>query len=157
MRRTPSKKLREKYLPIHMWELAEKQALRSTLKTFRTGAILTDGVNVISKGCSHVRDKRLPRLYCHAEEHSLANAYDARGLTCLIVTINKGGNYACSSRPCQFCTHLMSNAGIEKVIYAERDNNYDWVISVEKISDLIKRTSPDGINAKYAKQMRLVS
>jgi hypothetical protein len=52
---------------------------------------------------------------------------------------------------------LMFNAGIERVIYAERDNSGDWSVIVEYIDDLIKRTNPGTINSKYAKQMRLVS
>lgn len=157
MRKNPGKNIRSKYLPIWMWDLAEKQAMRSTLKTFKTGAIITDGHSVISKGCSHQRDKPLPRLHCHAEEHCLSRVGRVSGLTCLVVTINKSGNYAWSSKPCQFCTNLMFNAGIERVIYAERDNSGDWSVIVEYIDDLIKRTNPGTINSKYAKQMRLVS
>lgn len=82
-------------------------------------------------------------------------AGDCRGMSCLIVTINKTGNYACSSKPCAFCTHILHKAGIERVIYAERDNSGEWSVNSELVSHLIQRVDPAMIHERYTKQMKV--
>ncbi len=155
MRGKPSKPHRELWLPESIWEQAEQQAERSTLRRFRTGAILVDGQRVVGRGCSHITSRKLARQSVHAEQHALSGVYDTDGLTCVIVTLNRSGNWAWSSKPCAFCTHLMYNAGIERVIYGERDNTGSWTINAEDLESLIKRASVADICAEYAKSMRV--
>src|SRR3990167_4417459 len=145
---SPTYSLLIKYLPIEIWKVAEKQASRSVFRLFKTGAVITDGRNILSKGCSHARD--VPVRNMHAEQHSLMNVYDASGLTCVIVTLNKSNNWSYSSKPCARCSHLLNRAGVETVIYAERDNVGEWTINMEKVVDLVKRTNPISIHAPYA-------
>ena len=154
----PPNKLLSEYANLDVWDLAEKQAYRSPFKLFKTGAVLLNGKgSVVSKGCSHVREHGSPRPSIHAEAHALYDTLNTAGLTCLIVTINKSGNWACSSKPCAYCTHVMNKAGIERVIYAERTNDGEWSVNVERIEHLILRVDCDMIHEKYTKQMRLIS
>jgi deoxycytidylate deaminase len=154
--RNPTADILMEHAPLSAWKAAEKQALRSTYKLFKTGAVLLDKRgNVVSKGCSHPRHGHPPRPSMHAEQHALSGILNPTGMTCLIVTINKSGNYACSSKPCAFCTHILNKAGIERVIYAERTNDGEWSVNNETVSSLTSRLDPDMIHETYTKQMRI--
>lgn len=142
------------HAPAHIWEAAEKQALRSPMIRFKTGAIIFRGSEIVSKGCSHTGVSSTPRRAIHAEQHALRGLSGQEdGLSCLIVTLNRSNNWAGSSKPCAFCVHLMHKAGINDVIYAERDNSGEWSINKEPIDSLIGRST--NINAYYAKEMRI--
>lgn len=154
--RNPNTNILVKHAPLDVWRAAEKQALRSTYKLFKTGAVIIDKRgSVISRGCSHPRNGVPPRPSIHAEQHALMGAGDVSGLTCLVVTINKTGNYACSSKPCAFCTHILYKAGIERVVYAERTNDGEWSINNESLESLIQRVDPSSIHEMYTKQMKI--
>lgn len=154
--RNPTKNILVMHAPLDVWRAAEKQALRSTYKLFKTGAVILDRRgNIVSRGCSHPRQGIPPRPSIHSEQHALMGAGDVEGMTCLIVTINKTGNYACSSKPCAFCTHILHKAGIERVIYAERDNSGEWSVNNETVESLISRVDLDMIHEQYTKSMRV--
>lgn len=154
--RNPTKNILSIHAPLPAWRAAEKQALRSTYKLFKTGAVILDKRgNIVSRGCSHPRNGIPPRPSIHAEQHALMGAGDVEGMTCLIVTINKTGNYACSSKPCSFCTHILHKSGIEQVIYAERTNDGEWSVNVELVDSLIRRVDPSLIHERFTKGMRV--
>jgi deoxycytidylate deaminase len=142
------------HAPMHIWQAAEKQAMRSSLVRFKTGAVIFRGSEIVSKGCSYVGAASAPRKAIHAEQHALRGISGHEdNLSCLIVTLNRSNNWAGSSKPCAFCVHLMHKAGIDNVIYAERDNSSEWSINKESIDSLINRSM--NINARYAKEMRI--
>ena len=156
--RSPAPNILAQHAPLDIWRLAEKQANRSVLKLFKTGAIIFDSYGkVVSKGCSHMKENWAPRPNIHAEQDALLKSGNVSGMTCLIVTINKSGNHACSSKPCAFCTHIMHKAGIGRVIYAERTNDGEWSVNDETLDNLILRVDCDMIHETYTKQMRLIS
>lgn len=135
--------------------MAERQAERSTLRRFRTGAVLVDGKgNLVSKGCSN-RMNALDRSV-HAEEHCLSTLYmsdSSKDLTCVIVTLTRSGNWASSSRPCARCVHLLSKNGVSRVVYPERTNDGDFVINDESVESLVERSKNLSINETFAKRM----
>jgi len=154
--RNPTPNILTKYAPLSAWTVAEKQASRSPFKLFKTGAVLLDNRgNIVSRGCSHMREASVPRNSVHAEQHTLMGIGDATGLSCLIVTINKSGNWAGCSKCCSFCTHILHKAGVKQVIYAERSNDGEWTVNVESLESLISRVNYDMINETYTKQMRV--
>lgn len=154
--RNPESSILISHAPLNIWREAEKQASRSLFKLFKTGAVIFDKRGkIISKGCSHTTHGIPPRPAIHAEQHALMGTGDCSGMTCLIVTLNKTGNYACSSKPCAFCTHILYKAGIENVIYAERDNTGEWSVNNELVDNLILRVDPSVIHLKYTKGMRV--
>ena len=154
--RNPSIDIMIEHAPISVWREAEKQASRSLFKLFKTGAVIFDKRGrVVGKGCSHPSYGIPPRPAVHGEQHALMGAGECYGMTCLIVTVNKTGNWACSSKPCAFCTHILHKAGIENVIYAERTNDGEWGINNERLDNLIQRVDPSVIHLKYTKGMRV--
>ena len=156
MMRNPSKNILVQHAPLDVWRQAEKQARRSVFKLFKTGAVIFDKKgNILSKGCSHPTHGIPPRPSVHSEQDAVRKAGNVQGATCLIVTINKTGNYACSSKPCAFCTHILFNAGVENVIYAERSNDGEWSVNNELVSNLIQRVDRSVIHQTYTKGMRV--
>ena len=156
MMRNPNNNILIQHAPLEFWRQAEKQANRSVFKLFKTGAVIFDKKgNILSKGCSHPAHGIPPRPSVHSEQDAIRKAGNVEGATCLIVTINKTGNYACSSKPCAFCTHILFNAGVENVIYAERSNDGEWSVNNELVSNLILRVDPSMIHEKYTKQMKV--
>lgn len=154
--RNPTNDIMVQHAPLELWRQAEKQANRSIFKLFKTGAVIFDKKgNILSRGCSHPSHGIPPRPSVHSEQDAVRRAGNIVGSTCLIVTINKSGNYACSSKPCAFCTHILYNAGVENVIYAERCNDGEWSINNESLESLISRVDPNQIHEKYTKAMRV--
>lgn len=125
-------------------EAVVKTAKRSTIRTFRTGAIVFDkNMNIVSKGCSHIPDGKAAnnKRSNHAEDHALdliSHIKDKSDLSILIYTLNrKGQKPATSSRPCADCAERLANAGLNEVYYLERDNSGEWLLNREK-PDMIK-------------------
>lgn len=134
----------DKTVPIHIWKNAIKQARRSTLHTFKTGAILFDSrsYEIIDSGCSYYHGADLIKPTVHAEEEALRyyrGGRTAKGLSMFIATIGKAGNLAYSSRPCGACAFRMWEAEVDKVFYPERINSGEWVINVNEPKTLYKR------------------
>lgn len=161
----PSAKNCSEVCDLDYWIEAEKQAMRSTLKTFKTGAIIFSYKTgaIIGRGCSHHK-LGSPRNTIHAEEHALRISYGMRNfgedrfkksdLGIVIVTLGRSLNYACSSRPCIGCVKQLYYA-VDYVHYAERMNDGSWVINSEEPRYLMKRIDMSKITAKYARGARL--
>lgn len=143
------------YLPIEVWDAAEAQARRSPVRTFKTGAALVDGdFNVTGKGCSHISGGPYPSI--HAEHHALLSSYSNSGLTCVIVTLTKNArNWASCSKPCAACVARLHKAGVETVVYAERDNGGEWTVNVESVQSLIDRNGITKIPRGFAKRLQI--
>lgn len=151
-------KILEEVLPIRIWEEAESQAKRSTLKNFKTGAVIFSKKDyfIISRGCSHIPIGNHMKSI-HAEYHALQsyiNKPNNSGI--LIVCIGKAGNFAFSSRPCSACVEQIDRSGIETIYYAERMNDDTWICNAESPKELITRSNNSQKNYRnYAKEMRV--
>jgi pyrimidine deaminase RibD-like protein len=151
--------------PLEYWKLAEKQAKRSTLATFKTGCVIFDYKNdiVVGKGCSHHKEGIKTPTF-HAETHALDESYGLRkavdnpyrwtNLAAIIVTLGRK-NWAYSSRPCASCATRMLGA-VSIVHYAERLNDGTWEVNSESPTHLIRR-GYDSVNLQsYAREQRIV-
>ena len=127
-------------------EVAEKQANRSTIETFKTGAVVFDkNMNIVEAGCSHVpmytwlRNKRS----VHAEDDVLSKIVHVENrsdLNMLVYTLGKSGNPTYSSKPCKICAERIIGSNINKVYYLERCNDDTWTLNEESPTNLIKRS-----------------
>jgi deoxycytidylate deaminase len=151
----------EPVAPREVWLQAIGQAQRSTIHTFKTGAVIIDqDDNFISRGCSHHGID--PTRSIHAEEHAIRNAQmngvrDFVGFRVVVVTLGKSGNFAYSSRPCFRCTQLLRKHVISSVHYAERMNDGNWIVNNDSPDELWQR----GLRANcrtsnFAKDMRII-
>src|ERR1051325_5536937 len=110
------------YLPTHIWNEVKKQAQRTTLNSFKTGAIIFDEKTYkkYGWGCSHVPESTL-RPSVHAEEHAIRSIgkflSELKSLSIVIYTLGKTGNMAYSSRPCLRCAGMLLDCGIQNVYY----------------------------------------
>ena len=152
---------RKDSLGFDIWDAVHVQAERSTLGSFRTGAIVfnTKTLEMIGKGCSHHSVSSVLSTV-HAEEHALKDCWGIRnnlplGYSIALMTIGKAGNPTYSSRPCAHCALRLENSGIEFVYYPERINSGDWVINCDTPSSLAMRIEDSNIRMEYAKDMRI--
>ncbi len=132
-------------LPMATWEEAVKQANRSPLMTFKTGAVIfTKDHDIISKGVSHVAMyQSYPGRSLHAEDHAIRQLKETnsnRGI--LIVTLGRAGNFTYSSRPCFNCSTRISINEIDWVYFLEKTNEGEWVVNCETADSLFRRSSP---------------
>jgi deoxycytidylate deaminase len=128
-------------------EVVVKQANRSTIETFKTGAVLFDSKSkeIIESGCSHaplytwLKDKRS----VHAEDDILnktVHLKEKSGLSVLVYTLGKAGNPTISSKPCSGCAERLYGANIDNVYYLERCNDESWTLNEESPANLIARS-----------------
>lgn len=136
----PGDTLLEYYVPLYVWELAEKQARRSQVKRHRTGAVIfaSNGF-ILSKGCSHSHPGGLSVRTVHAEMHALGKLPKEyyNGERCLVVSLTRCDNYATSSRPCVRCAEALKKKGVLTVIYAEKANDGTWCVNGRSPQDLL--------------------
>lgn len=144
-------------LPEHLWAEAKNQAIkRSTLKVFKTGAVIFDNkYKIVSKGCSHHRIDAFPSV--HAEQHAIEGVQgDAYYKDILIVSVGRANNLAFNSAPCVSCVSRMSAARIRNVFWAERLNDGTLTVNVVGAYELSARVELMNIKkANYAKDMRI--
>jgi tRNA(Arg) A34 adenosine deaminase TadA len=144
--------------------MAEKQAHRSTLRTFKTGAVIFNHKTgeILGKGCSHHHEFSNVNTV-HAERHALRESYGMRNygnfhrpkdLSIVIVTLGRNGNFAYSSRPCVGCAQAMMN-NINSIYYAERTNDGGWVINGTTPGGLMSRAHQSKALARYARDARI--
>lgn len=128
-------------------ETAVKQANRSTIETFKTGAVLFDtkSKEIVESGCSHaplytwLKDKRS----VHAEDDILnktVHIKEKSGLSVLVYTLGKAGNPTISSKPCKGCAERLYSSSIDEIHYLERCNDESWTLNSESPFSLIKRS-----------------
>lgn len=139
------------------WREAILQAHRSTLGTFKTGAVLFDrDGKVLSRGCSHITDGNRYTNSFHAEAHAISNLHDDDLVSCIVVTIGRAKNLAYSSRPCFECVRLMVRKPIIEVIWPERCNNGEWSINRVSPRDLYNASIAQGVqSSEFARNMRV--
>jgi deoxycytidylate deaminase len=150
------RQLAKESFPIELWEEAYKQAKRSTLGSFKTGAVIFNrDFNIVSKGCSHHRAWS-PKPTVHAEEHALKELSGFTGKpNILIVTIGRSGNPAWSSKPCVSCATMLCNHYFDDIIWPERNNMGEWTINIESSAGLSGRIARSEIRLRgYARDMR---
>jgi deoxycytidylate deaminase len=142
--KNPAQELLQQAAPLHLWELAHKQAQRSPHKRHRTGAVIYYGMGndrlptIYSKGCAHPHGGGRRSFSVHAEMDAIARLHgNSGGAVCLVVTLTKGGNFAHSSRPCHNCAKLLEKY-VWGVIYAERANDGSWAIRRDSPEDLLR-------------------
>ena len=130
----PPRDLLEQYAPGHIWDLAEKQALRSPHRRHKVGAVIfygmggSDAPKVYSKGCSHSHAGGLSVNSIHAERDAISKMHGTcGGAVCLIVTLSRKDRWAGSSRPCEECAKALKPR-VWGVIYAERTNDREWAV-----------------------------
>jgi deoxycytidylate deaminase len=128
---------------------AVKQSLRSTIETFKTGAVLFDkDGKIVETGCSHVplytwlKDKRS----VHAEDHVLNKIIhiekeELRHMSMLIYTLGKSGNPATCSKPCSKCAERLVSSGIKNICYLEKSNDNEWNFNIEAPISITERTN----------------
>lgn len=148
-------------LPFDLWKQVYKQAERSTLDSFRTGAIIFDSktLEVVGRGCSH-HSEWTKVISVHAEDHALKESKHERKkykpFSVLILTIGKAGNPTYSSRPCVFCADRLYDEMISFIYYPERLTDGNWVVNCESPYELKTRADTSADSAMYAKDMRIV-
>lgn len=149
--------LLESCLSLELWHAAEKQAIRSGLGVFRTGAVVFDKYNrILSTGCSHVSNKHTN--WIHAEENACSRMWPALrkfNARCVIVTLSQSGGWAWSSRPCARCFNKLNHYNIDSVVYAEKCNDGSWAIREQKISEIMPIVKKINLGGKYARDMRV--
>lgn len=147
--------------PESIYQEAYKQAERSTLKNYRTGAVVFKGEEVYFKGCSHIKANNGPHASIHAEQHCVDEAVrqmyrHISGLNMFVLCIGKAGNPAFSSKPCYSCAIRLSAIPVEYVYYLERMNNGKWIMNVKTQLELIAEAENSGLRLEhYAKNMRI--
>lgn len=144
--------LSEKVAPA-LWQEAERQAQRSPLGTFRTGAIIHSMGKVVGKGCSHPSMLLTGRDFVHAELHASLRVRPIRGQRreCVVVTLTKTDSWATTSRPCAMCARAL-NGLVDLVHYAVKDNIGEWCVESVAPADLVARSGP---LSSYAREMRI--
>jgi cytidine deaminase len=110
---------------LPLWDAACRQAMRSTFKRHRTGAIIDWENGHIGRGCSYKHDGSLRVNSIHAERAATMPPF-LYG-RCIVVTLTRVGNFANCSRPCYDCAKTLQKYML-KVVYAERTNNGGWAI-----------------------------
>lgn len=157
-----------KEFPDSIYFEAYKQAERSTLKNFKTGAVVFKGEDVYLRGCSHTKINNGPHASIHAEQHCIEEAmksnlrernahnYIPSGLSMFILCIGKTGNPAFSSKPCYSCSQQLDRIPVEYVYYLERMNSGQWIMNVKTQVELIAEAEKSGVRLDhYAKNMRI--
>lgn len=146
-------------LPEGIWEEANKQARRSTLKNFKTGAVIFHPKTgeILSKGCSHTKHGASSLASVHAEVHCIENHHKYMSpYVMFILSIGKAKNPAFSSKPCSSCTRKLSTWGAEVVYYLERLNNGLWIMNIKTPYELLTEADDSQYRIEfYAKDMRL--
>lgn len=148
-------------------DLTIKQAKRSTLRNFKTGAVIFNYKTgeVLGKGCSHQVGSDIYSSN-HAEYAALCDSYGERNHrynysrhnAVLVVCLGRALNIAMCSRPCLKCTKHLQVASIELVYYPERLNNGEYVMNIETPRELLGRAETSNIRVRrFAKAMRIPS
>lgn len=143
--------------PLGAWWAAEKEAARSPLEKFRTGAVIIDTVGTVyAKGCSYADYGGGFMASVHAEHHALKRfrCPSPSTATCVIVTLTRAGNYATSSAPCVSCIRKLEEAGIGRVTWAEKVNDGSWVVK-RFHPKILNQITIDAKPSRYARHNRL--
>lgn len=119
-----------------------KVANRSSIRSFKTGAVIWSYGRIVSNGWSHVPHYKLrSKRSLHAEMHALARArhLDLEGCDIAIATLSgKSGNIV-GAKPCLDCAIALKAAGIRFVHYTVTGSDYRMMdLSNESIFEGLK-------------------
>lgn len=113
--------------------LAVDEAKKSLHSSFKHGAVLYNGKNIISQGHNKDVNKHYIFRSLHAEMAAVRNAKqlklkknDKNHLIMFVVRINKSGNL-CHSKPCSHCQQIMKSYGIQKVCFSVNEGGIDYM------------------------------
>lgn len=151
----PDPGLLANYAPLAAWERTQRQAQRSPMGYYRTGAVLIDQRGeIIAMGCSHPSpDGQMAST--HAERHCLGQAanVDLRRALCLLYTrSSRSGGCAWTSRPCHNCAWALAKRGVQAAIYPRRTETGLWTIEVDGLAD-IDRPARDQRRQRFARAL----
>ena len=141
MNNRPPDKLLEQFASLTIWRLAEREAMRSPHKRHKTGAVIFYGMGgkstIYSSGTAHPHDGGRRSYSVHAETHAVSRLPPNHGgAVCLVVTLNKTGNYSTCSRPCENCANLLARH-VWGTMYCEMTNTGTWVVRREPAENLL--------------------
>lgn len=135
----PPLQLLANYAPAAAWEQAQRQAQRSPMGYYRTGAVLLNRQGeVLAAGCAHPSPES-GMLSTHAERHCLLQAsnIDLRDAICLVYTrSSRSGGCPQSSRPCLHCAWGLAKRGVRAALYPRRTSLGLWTVEVDELDDL---------------------
>lgn len=103
--------------------LAKKQALKSSFKQHRVGAVIVKGGRVLSTGFNEIAySKHIGKPTVHAEERAVVKllargqARSLAGSTIYVSRFTRGGAVGLAA-PCSRCRELLRAVGISSVVY----------------------------------------
>lgn len=143
----PPSSLLERYAPAEAWREAERQAERSPMGYYGTGAvILHRSGEILSAGCAHPSpDGQM--VSTHAERHCLRQVprLDLRQSVCLVYTRStRSGGCAWTSKPCLHCARALVKRGVRSAIYPVRLQSGIWSVVVDPMLDALENKSLAG-------------
>lgn len=142
----PPEELLERYAPLEAWEEARRQAERSPMGYYGTGAVLLDrsGGRIVA-GCAHPSPDG-GMVSTHAERHCLRQAsyLDLRDAVCLIYTVSsRSGGCAWTSKPCLHCARALVKRGVRRALYPRRTSSGRWLIEEDDMQDALRPLQAD--------------
>lgn len=132
------------FAPKEVWLRAEREAARSPMPNFKTGAVIFDirTGKILSASCSYPHGKsNMATVNEHAETSALGlvRHLDLRRAAIAIYTLNKTHKgCAWSSAPCAHCAYNLSRRGVDHAVYAVR-TDAGWQIRQD---DLVLEDNP---------------
>lgn len=112
-----------------MIKWAQKEALKSTYKQHRVGAVIVKGGNILATGYNELRPSGLlktPTL--HAEASAILKLLkagrqnDLVGSDLYVTRFTRGGDVGIS-KPCEHCYSLCLSVGIKRIYYTDVDGS----------------------------------
>lgn len=105
------------------FRIASKEALKSTFKKHRLGAVIVKGNRILATGYNQLRPSHITRTETlHAEAAAIlkllkeGRLHDLAGSDLYVTRLTKRGVIS-MSRPCSACSDLIRSVGIARVFY----------------------------------------
>lgn len=113
--------------------IAMDEAHKSDHESFKHGAVLVHGKDVLSTGCNKSLHKNNIFHSLHAEMCAIKNFKKTRlkkkptNLRMYVIRVNKTGDML-YSKPCDICQQIMKENGIYTCYYSKNDGYLDSII-----------------------------
>lgn len=105
------------------FRIAQKEALKSSHKQHRLGAVIVKGGRILSTGYNELRpSKIIGTQTLHAEASAILKLlknrrlHDLVGADIYVSRFTRGGRVGCA-RPCKHCLDLIRSVGIARVYF----------------------------------------
>jgi len=118
-------------------KLARRMAANSDYPTFRHGAILVKGGNVLNVAWNKNHFNRFGARFHKIPNHATAHAElgtilgidisKTAGATVYVVRINNNGRLMLS-KPCSMCAAALKHVGVKKIVFSENGGNLGVVV-----------------------------